>query len=510
MEIERGLRQELRCQDFEYDLDNKVGIKNNFIQDMLNPSVSIRDLMKSQNIATDDNLSSLTRSEESNHKNESTENVETHAGVEYESLRNSGIRPEDIKTLFLKRNDHSAYQGSEENRLRTEDWSNANQEVQEREQVHALPSPPLDESLSRSLSFVNSFEKKHEKQNFQLVPQENALAIPKASPLLYEVQEMKVTSVPALSETTLKLKDLQFKGGVFYLSPKNKDIQPVVQQKFNSVDLEKCDNAIFGTGISTEALTINQYVDLRNINSGVLSESKITVSDSSWNENCCIKLGHFWAVLLLAIVITTAVTASCLIFLKPEQVLENEVSSNEEVDVPANYTLRLVSRSQWSSNPNVKLNPLTTQPARYIVVCHTASIYCKTTATCTNAVRNIESWHIQIGLSTAWYNFMIGGDGFIYEGRGWDKEGEHSPGFNCASIGVAFLGNFDINQITPSMIEAYNVLIEEGIRRGTLVKDYKMVGHFQVKSTASPGQNLRELIKTWRQWGHLEKKEFCS
>jgi hypothetical protein len=49
------------------------------------------------------------------------------------------------------------------------------------------------------------------------------------------------------------------------------------------------------------------------------------------------------------------------------------------------------------------------------------------------------------------YNFMIGDDGFVYEGRGFRYQGE-VPGNNSASsfgdVGmfVAFIGNFTVNQ----------------------------------------------------------------
>lgn len=38
------------------------------------------------------------------------------------------------------------------------------------------------------------------------------------------------------------------------------------------------------------------------------------------------------------------------------------------------------------------------------------------------------------------YNFMIGGDGNIYEGRGWHKQGAHTSGYNRGSIGIAYIG----------------------------------------------------------------------
>jgi hypothetical protein len=38
------------------------------------------------------------------------------------------------------------------------------------------------------------------------------------------------------------------------------------------------------------------------------------------------------------------------------------------------------------------------------------------------------------------YNFLVGGDGKIYEGRGWDAEGAFARGFNKKSLGIAFIG----------------------------------------------------------------------
>ena len=38
--------------------------------------------------------------------------------------------------------------------------------------------------------------------------------------------------------------------------------------------------------------------------------------------------------------------------------------------------------------------------------------------------------------------FLIGGDGNVYEGVGWMKEGAHTYGYNKKSVGLAFIGNF--------------------------------------------------------------------
>lgn len=40
------------------------------------------------------------------------------------------------------------------------------------------------------------------------------------------------------------------------------------------------------------------------------------------------------------------------------------------------------------------------------------------------------------------FSFLIGGDGKVYEGRGWHKEGAHTYRYNKNSIGIAFIGTF--------------------------------------------------------------------
>lgn len=45
------------------------------------------------------------------------------------------------------------------------------------------------------------------------------------------------------------------------------------------------------------------------------------------------------------------------------------------------------------------------------------------------------------------YNFMIGGDGRVYVGRGWDYMAAHTKHNNNRTAGIAFIGQFDF-QVT--------------------------------------------------------------
>ena len=41
------------------------------------------------------------------------------------------------------------------------------------------------------------------------------------------------------------------------------------------------------------------------------------------------------------------------------------------------------------------------------------------------------------------YSFLVGEDGRIYEGRGWNKVGAHSYRYNSRSYGISFIGNYN-------------------------------------------------------------------
>ena len=65
-------------------------------------------------------------------------------------------------------------------------------------------------------------------------------------------------------------------------------------------------------------------------------------------------------------------------------------------------------------------------------------------------VRNIQMFHIETRKwSDIAYNFLVGGDGLAYEGRGWDQVGAHTYGYNIKSIGIALVGTF-MKELPPN------------------------------------------------------------
>lgn len=63
----------------------------------------------------------------------------------------------------------------------------------------------------------------------------------------------------------------------------------------------------------------------------------------------------------------------------------------------------------------------------------------------------------QRGWDDIGYSFLIGEDGRVYEGRGWDRVGAHAPQYNHVSIGVCFLGDFS----GDPFVSFYNFVYEK-------------------------------------------------
>lgn len=92
---------------------------------------------------------------------------------------------------------------------------------------------------------------------------------------------------------------------------------------------------------------------------------------------------------------------------------------------------------------------------------HTATESADTQAGMVYMVRNIQCFHIE---SRRWhdiaYNFLVGNDGNVYEGRGWQRIGAHTHGYNSRGIGISFVGCF-MNELPAKVaIEACKLLIE--------------------------------------------------
>ena len=116
---------------------------------------------------------------------------------------------------------------------------------------------------------------------------------------------------------------------------------------------------------------------------------------------------------------------------------------------------------------------------------------------CIDQVQYIQYQHLSIpGFLDIGYHFLVGENGKVYEGRGWNREGAHSRGWNkdafskrslyllfkvltfCFS-GICIIGNFSTASPNKKALKAVRSWIECGIERGQVKENYYIITHQQ-------------------------------
>ncbi|XP_011210798.2 peptidoglycan-recognition protein LF isoform X1 [Bactrocera dorsalis] len=176
--------------------------------------------------------------------------------------------------------------------------------------------------------------------------------------------------------------------------------------------------------------------------------------------------------------------------------------------IPDNATLEsrpnsllLISRDEWSAQTEPEGMQKLQLPIERIIIAHISTAQCENRVQCDARVRDVQAFHIH---SNGWgdigYNFLVGGDGLVYEGRGWYNQGAHTAGYNGNSICIGFIGTFNVEVLTENDLKAAQLLIDEGVRLGVLTGNYRLYGARQLSATESPGKALYSIIMKWPHW----------
>uniref|UniRef100_A0A453YI18 Peptidoglycan recognition protein family domain-containing protein n=1 Tax=Anopheles arabiensis TaxID=7173 RepID=A0A453YI18_ANOAR len=173
------------------------------------------------------------------------------------------------------------------------------------------------------------------------------------------------------------------------------------------------------------------------------------------------------------------------------------LTASEDDLFPDPRPLRLVTRTEWLAQPPREELTDLKLPVNNVIIAHTATEGCTTQQACKALVQSIQRYHVNhTNYGDIGYNFLIGGDEFVYEGRGWLKVGAHTKNYNTISYGIAFIGNYEtINRPTEQQMEQLVLLLRNGTDGGWLAKEYKLCGASQLKGTISPGKYLMEQLR---------------
>ncbi|CAH2034864.1 unnamed protein product, partial [Iphiclides podalirius] len=168
-----------------------------------------------------------------------------------------------------------------------------------------------------------------------------------------------------------------------------------------------------------------------------------------------------------------------------------------------------ISRQMWLAQHFI--TNFTTErfePLKLVIIQHTVSPACPRFVICAAELRNMQSWFIRYYEYDIPYNFLIGNDGRVYEGRGWGIEGAHTFSYNRCSVGIGFIGDyreeFNVHtRVTELQQQRAKMILAEGVRLGYLAPDYMVLGAKDLQDTASPGSNLYNAIRQWEHYGHV-------
>ncbi|KAG7223037.1 hypothetical protein INR49_015926 [Caranx melampygus] len=162
----------------------------------------------------------------------------------------------------------------------------------------------------------------------------------------------------------------------------------------------------------------------------------------------------------------------------------------EAVDRVMDQRVNIISRAQWGAAAPKQKEKLKSSAQR-VIIHHTALPSCKGLKECQDRVLSIQRGHMtERRFDDIGYNFLIGGDGTVFEGRGWGVVGAHTKGQNHDSVGIAFMGNFNNDTPSKESILAVKLLLQSGVSQDFLSREFSLFGHRDLGTTECPGENL--------------------
>ncbi|KAM4604245.1 N-acetylmuramoyl-L-alanine amidase-like [Polymixia lowei] len=168
----------------------------------------------------------------------------------------------------------------------------------------------------------------------------------------------------------------------------------------------------------------------------------------------------------------------------------------------------IIPRCQWGAQSYRDTPIPLSLPLSFLYVHHTyePSSPCLSFPTCSADMRAMQRFHqCDRGWSDIGYSFVVGSDGYVYEGRGWHHLGTHTRGHNSIGYGVSIIGNY-----TSTLPSRYAVdllrrrLVQCAVDGGRLAADFTFHGHRQmVNYTSCPGDAFYSEIRSWEHFKEI-------
>ncbi|KAL9905871.1 peptidoglycan recognition protein LC isoform 4-T10 [Glossina fuscipes fuscipes] len=174
--------------------------------------------------------------------------------------------------------------------------------------------------------------------------------------------------------------------------------------------------------------------------------------------------------------------------------------ADRQDNIEGGNVLRIVPRDAWLAQTPVNTLVALDVPVRRVIIVPTYTSDCDAQSKCTYRVRMIQTFNIESQQNDdIVYNFLIGGDGNIYEGRGWLSKAAAVKGYNDDSITVAFIGTFH-DPPASKVLNIAKLFLTKALRSKKLTADYKIVGANQLDESFALGTGLYKSFENWPHW----------
>lgn len=163
---------------------------------------------------------------------------------------------------------------------------------------------------------------------------------------------------------------------------------------------------------------------------------------------------------------------------------------------------QIIPRCQWGAKAHRGTPIPLSLPLQYLYVHHTyqPSSPCLSFPNCSRDMRAMQRFHQEDrGWSDIGYSFVVGSDGYVYEGRGWNQLGTHTRGRNNIGYGVSIIGNYTATLPSRHAMDLLrHRLVRCAVDGGGLTANFTIHGHRQVVNyTACPGDAFFSEIRSW-------------
>ncbi|XP_078136099.1 N-acetylmuramoyl-L-alanine amidase-like [Sander vitreus] len=163
---------------------------------------------------------------------------------------------------------------------------------------------------------------------------------------------------------------------------------------------------------------------------------------------------------------------------------------------------QIIPRCQWGAKPYQSTPIPLSLPLQFLYVHHTyePSSPCLSFPNCSRNMRAMQRFHqVDRGWSDIGYSFVVGSDGYVYEGRGWNHLGRHTRGHNAIGYGVSIIGNYTATLPSRHAMDLLrHHLVRCAVDGGRLAANFTIHGHRQVVNyTSCPGYAFYSEIRSW-------------